>query len=308
MKLSGIDLNLLVALDAVFLERNVTRAAAQIGRSQPATSHALQRARALFGDPLVVRAGGTLDLTARGRVLAPQIRRSLQELGALFDTQRAFDPHALDSVTLGATDYVGFVLLPHVFRVFRAEAPRLRVRIRTVEGPGALEPLATGVLDLALGTFPRVPAGLRSESLFDDHFVCLRSKARKRSARLTPERFAALDHVLVASPDAGQGPVDYALAKRGLKRRVVATVPHFLVAPSIVSGTALVLTTGQRVARQFAPFLGLEIFACPVPLDPFGVHMIWHSRSEDDSTGRWLRGIMRQAAWRLGSPKRERGR
>src|SRR3954454_2050214 len=118
MKLAGIDLNLLVAIDAVFSERNVTRAAAQIGRSQPATSHALNRARALFGDSLLVRAGGTLELTARGRTLAPQIRRVLQELSGVLDGQQSFEPRALDSVTIGATDYVGFVLLPHVFRSF----------------------------------------------------------------------------------------------------------------------------------------------------------------------------------------------
>jgi DNA-binding transcriptional LysR family regulator len=299
MKLAAVDLNLLVALDAVFSERNVTRAAAQIGRSQPATSHALNRARALFGDQLVVRAGGSLELTARGRVLAPHIRRLMKELGSVFDAQRVFDPRALDSITLGATDYVGFVLLPAVFGILQKVAPQLSVRVRNVEGPDALAPVSSGVLDLAIGTFPRVPASLRTEVLFEDRFVCLRRTARAARTRLTPERFAALGHVLVASPDAGKGPVDYALAKRGLNRRVLATVPHFLVAPSIVRSTNLVLTTGQRIAEQFAAQHKLQSFACPVALDPFSVSMVWHGRSEDEHSGRWLREILREASAQL---------
>jgi DNA-binding transcriptional LysR family regulator len=300
VKLSAIDLNLLVALDAVFSERNVTRAAALIGRSQPATSHALNRARALFGDPLLVRVHGGLELTARARVIAPQIHRLLRELGAVFDTHREFDPKTLESVSIGATDYVGFLLLPHVLRKLRELTPQLSVRIHNLEGPEALEPLTAGLLDVALGTFPHVRAGLRAQVLFQDRFVCLRRKrGRGRArARLTPERFAQLGHVLVTSPAAGHGPVDYALAKRGLSRTIVAYVPHFLVAPSIVAATDLVLTTGERVARRFAPELGLDTFPCPVPLDPFAVSMSWHPRTETDSAGRWLRGVIAAEAAR----------
>src|SRR5579859_307460 len=166
MKLSGIDLNVLVALDALLSERNVTRAAARIGRSQPATSHALNRARELFRDPLLVRVRGGLELTARARIVAPKIHRLLRELGAVLDVHREFDPAAIECVTLGATDYVGFVLLPHVFAILRRVAPQLSVRVRSVEGPDALEPLASGILDLAVGAFPQVPAGLRTEDLF----------------------------------------------------------------------------------------------------------------------------------------------
>jgi DNA-binding transcriptional LysR family regulator len=296
VKLAAIDLNLLVALDAIFSERNVTRAAAQIGRSQPATSHALNRARELFQDPLLVRLHGGLELTARARVIAPQIHRLLRELGAVFESNQDFDPKTLESVSIGATDYVGFLLLPHVLRLLRELAPGLSVRIRNLEGPDALEPLNAGLLDVALGTFPHVRAGLRGKVLFQDRFVCLQRKQARSRARMTPERFAQLGHVLVTSPAAGQGPVDYALAKHGLSRTIVAYVPHFLVAPSIVAATDLVLTTGERIARHFAPELGLETFPCPVPLDPFAVSMIWHPRTESDSAGVWLRGVIEEAS------------
>ena len=296
MKLSGIDLNVLVALDALLSERNVTRAAVRIGRSQPATSHALNRARELFRDPLLVRIPGGLELTARARIVAPKIHRLLRELGAVLDVHKEFDPAAIESVTIGATDYVGFVLLPYVFASLRRVAPQMSVRVRSVEGPDALEPLSNGMLDLAVGAFPQIPAGLRTEDLFQDEFVCLRRRRKRKVPRMTVDAFAKLGHVLVVSPSTGMGPVDYALAKRGRSRHIAAYVPHFLVAPSIVAATDLVVTTGRRIAERVAPLLGLETFTCPVPTKPFVVRTVWHPRTDSDSVGQWLRALFRDAA------------
>ena len=239
MNLSAIDLNILVALDAALSERNVTRAAARIGRSQPAMSHALNRARDLFKDPLLVRVRGALELTARARLIAPEKNhRLLRELGAILDVHKDFNPAAVDSVTIGATDYVGFVVLPYLVRVVNEVAPRLSVRVRTAEGSDALDPLVGGTVNLALGTFPQVPGGLRTEELFNEEFVCVRRKARGKSALpITIDQFIALGHVLVVSPSSGQGPVDEALARSGRSRHVAAYVPQFLVAPSIVAET-----------------------------------------------------------------------
>jgi DNA-binding transcriptional LysR family regulator len=306
MKLSGIDLNVLVALDALLSERNVTRAAVRIGRSQPATSHALNRARELFRDPLLVRVGGGLELTARARIVAPKIHRLLRELGAVLDVHKEFDPAAIECVTIGATDYVGFVLLPYVFATLQQVAPQVSVRVRPVDGPDALEPLNSGILDLAVGAFPQVPAGLRTESLFQEEFICLRR--RKRGApKMTLEAFALLGHILVVSPSTGMGPVDYALAKRGRSRHIAAYLPHFLVAPSIVASTDLVVTTGRRIAERVAPMLGLETFNCPVPLKPFVVRTVWHPRTDSDSVGLWLRALFREAAAKMTHAESSKG-
>lgn len=296
VKLSAIDLNVLVALDALLSERNVTRAAVCIGRSQPATSHALKRARALFKDPLLVRVKGGLELSARAKSLAPQLNRVLRELGATLEGQADFDPGAIESLSLGATDYVGFVLLPHVLRRLQAAAPRLAVHVRSLEGLDALDPVQGGALDLALGTFPQIPAGLKAETLFEDEFVCLRRRRAKASRTVSVREFARLGHVLVVSPAAGKGPVDYALARLHRERHVAAYVPHFLAAPAIVAQTDWVLTTGRRVAEHFASTLELQLFEPPVSLPPFRVSMIWHGRTEQDSVAAWLRGVVRAAA------------
>ena len=233
MNLAAIDLNVLVALDAILSEASVTRAAARIGRSQPATSHALNRARELFGDPLLVRMRGALQLTPRARGLAPRIRHALAALASTMETQGSFRPADVDSVTIGATDYVGFVLLPHLIKALQREAPSTSVRVRTIEGRDALEPVAAGLVDVALGTFPHVPAGLRAEALFDEQFVCLLRKGHpRRGARLSIDQYARLGHVLVTSPWDGRGPVDDALERLGRHRKIAAYVPHFLVAPT----------------------------------------------------------------------------
>jgi DNA-binding transcriptional LysR family regulator len=303
VKLSGIDLNILVALNALLQEKNVTRAAARIGRSQPATSHALNRARNLFRDPLLVRVRGGLELTARARVIAPKLHRLLRELGAVLDAHQSFDPAAVECFTIGATDYVGFVLLPHLFPIVQTVAPKTCVRISAVEGPDALEPLNSGVLDIAVGAFPQIPAGLRTEELFEEQFVCLRRRGQGRrsrdATRMSIDAFSDAGHVLVSSPGSAMGPVDYALARRGKSRHVAAYVPHFLVAPSIVASTDLVVTTGRRIAERLAPMLDLETFAPPVPLSPFVVRTVWHPRTEDDSVGRWLRALLREAAAKM---------
>ena len=116
---------------------------------------------------------------------------------------------------------------------------------------------------------------------------------------MSVDRFAALGHVLVASPTEGQGPVDQALARAGTSRQVVDSVPQFLVAASLVAETELVLTTGRRIAEKLAPALGLETFAPPVSLKPFVVRMIWHPRTESDAVGQWLRAMLRAAVARL---------
>ena len=126
------------------------------------------------------------------------------------ETQGSFRPADVDSVTIGATDYVGFVLLPHLVKALQREAPSTSVRVRTIEGRDALEPVAAGLVDVALGTFPHIPAGLRAQALFDERFVCLLRKGHPRRGRAPVAR-------PVRSPGPRAGHV--ALGRPGTGRR-----------------------------------------------------------------------------------------
>jgi DNA-binding transcriptional LysR family regulator len=190
---------------------------------------------------------------------------------------------------LGATDYVGFVLLPHVFATLQQVAPQISLRVRAVEGPDALEPVNSGILDLAVGAFPQIPAGLRTEDLFQEEFVCLRRRRRRGASKMTVEAFAKLAHVLVVSPSSGMGPVDYALAKRGLSRHIAAYVPHFLVAPSLVAATDLVVTLGAASPNAWHRCSGSRPASVPFRSNhfscgPFGIREPMRTASVSELT------------------------
>ena len=302
-KLASIDLNLVVALDALLREGNVTAAGRRIGLSQPATSQALARLREVLGDPLLVREGRGMRLTAFAERIAPRVRHVISDLEATILGHRSFLPdRATRTFRIATNDYCGAVLVPEALARVRSAAPDVDLELHPYRGHPSPQELARGELDLGIGVFLRVEPGLESLVLFEDRFVCLVGKGHPRvRGALTLSRFVDLDHVLVSAPDYGPGVVDFALAQRGLRRRVVAKVPHFLVAPALVARTDLVLTLPERVARQVARAHDLRVLATPLELAPFAVQMIWHRSANEDLASRWLRSEIVEAARSLGA-------
>jgi len=295
-KLAAIDLNLLPALDALLQDANVTVAGRRLGLSQPAMSHALARLRELLNDPLLVRQGRTMQRTEFARRLMPTIRRLVGDLEATFVSGQTFEPKTSQRrFRMVANDYAGTVLLPRVLAALRERGPRVVVDVLPESGTVPSSELMGGELDLVVGTYADVPAPLRSRELLRETFVCVLRRDHPVRGRLSLQRYVALDHLLVASPGYGPGVVDHALAARGLQRRVVARVPHFLVGPAIVEQTDLVLTLPRRIAQSLAR-PGLRWVDPPLPLQPFTVRSIWFERDEPDRGARWLRKIVEQAA------------
>jgi DNA-binding transcriptional LysR family regulator len=296
--LAGIDLNLLLALDALLLEENVTRAAARIGLSQPATSHALSRLRELLVDPILVREGGTMRSSALGRRLAPEVRRILAEVEVALFGHHLFDPlSSKRTFRLAANDYCGAVLLPDLVARMRSAAPGTRLDVREQIGPAPIAELARGELDLALGTFLEQAPELTTQVLFEESFVCLVRRGHPAARRqLTLEAYAALDHLLVVSPGYGPGVVDHALSQLGMKRNVAVRVPHFLVAPAIVAKSDLIVTLPARLAVGSAHLDGLLRLVPPLALRAFPVSAAWHPRAESEPALVWLRGVLLAAA------------
>jgi DNA-binding transcriptional LysR family regulator len=292
--LSGIDLNLLPALDALLEERNVTRAAARVGVTQSAMSHALARLRVLTGDELLVRAGGAMVTTPRAEALAGPVRRALEEVGRALAPPAAFDARTAKlSVRLGMSDYVEIVLLPRLVALLGREAPRIDLAVHGVGDPAAAD-LAAGTLDLAI--FPPRPEehapGVLSRRLFDERFVCVVRKGHPLAGEeLTLARYAAADHALISPRGKKGGFLDEALARFGLSRRVAVMVPHFVIAPHLVAASDLVLTLAARVAEILARPLGLAVLPLPpeLRLEGFTLSSLWHARTQDDPAQRWIR-------------------
>jgi DNA-binding transcriptional LysR family regulator len=294
MHLRDVDLNLLVAFDALLLERNVTEAAERIGLSQPAMSHALGRLRKLLGDPLLVRTPQGMAPTPRAQALAGPIRQILTQVRQTLKELPAFDPaSARQTFTLAATDYAELLLLPRLMERLAIMAPGISLNVLPLgEGMPKVE-LESGRLDLALGPFRETLSELHHQTLFHERFVCVvRADHPSVGKQLSLKKFLALSHVLISHRGTVAGVVDLALAAQGLQRHVALATPHFLIAPLVVAQTNLILTLAERVARFFAAHLPLRLLEPPVKLSGFDTPQIWHERMHHDPAHQWLRGVL----------------
>ncbi|WP_437680694.1 LysR family transcriptional regulator [Sorangium sp. So ce131] len=297
MNLSTVNLNLLVALDALLAERHVTRAAARVGVTQSAMSNALRQLRALFGDPLFVRGRRGVTPTPRALALAEPVRRGLATLAEAFAEPR-FDPASAErTVVLAASDYVELVLLPPLLARLARDAPGIRLEVRPWGLHEVPDTLARGEVDLVLGYFDRVPPRHGRTRLFEERFVCIARRGHPRiRARLTTKAWVETPHVVVSERDDGPTGVDRALAAHGLRRTVGVRVSHFLLVPALVAQTDLVAALSRRVAEPFAASFGLRIYPPPIALPAAKVGMVWHERLEADPGHTWLRGVIADVA------------
>lgn len=290
VQLTGVDLNLLVVLDALLETRSVKHAAARLSLSPSATSHALARLRELLGDPVLVRAGRHMVLTPRAEAVRPRLERLLEETSALLRFEEELDPATLRrSFRIAATDYAERVVLRELSDALAASAPGVDLLSRALRDD-AVDRLRGGDYELALGVFFELPADIERETLLHEDFVCvLRRGHPALRRRLTAERYAALGHVLIAPRGVPRGVVDVYLERRGLTRRVARTVASFEVAPALVAATDYVLTVPARVARRLAPGLELAIRQPPIELRGFDLDLLWHRRLSGDAAHTWLR-------------------
>ncbi|HWB79269.1 MAG TPA: LysR substrate-binding domain-containing protein, partial [Nannocystaceae bacterium] len=203
---------------------------------------------------------------------------------------------------LGTPDYAELVMLPSLTRTIAQVAPGIDLWLRPIDD-ALPDALARGEVDAAISVVrPEYERpGLRSRALFDERFVCIVRKGHPVLAkRWTIERFAALDHALIAPVGKPGGAVDNALAERGLSRRVALLIPHFLVAPFIVAQTDLVLTLPERIALRFADQLGLAMLPPPLPVPGFSMMLLWHERTQNEPAHAWLREHVFAVARALG--------
>ncbi|WP_304608568.1 LysR family transcriptional regulator [Inquilinus sp. Marseille-Q2685] len=297
MNLASVDLNLLVALEALLQFRNVTHAAQHVGQSQPAMSRALARLRGMFNDDLLVRTSTGLAPTPRGERLAellPSVLGAIREIV----TSRSFAPGEWRSkVTMAMPDHQSLVLLPRLLPRLRERAPHLDV----VTDPllaGALRRLEQGEIDLAVGQIGDTPPGYFRRSLYADRFACLLRRDHPALAQdWTIERFSTLRHAVIASgAEDGFGQVYDGLAKLDLPDRDPILVPNMLTAPAMIAETDLVLTVPHRVATRVAAMLPLAVVDPPLELPAYEVALIWHERRHRDPDHSWLRGEIAAAA------------
>jgi DNA-binding transcriptional LysR family regulator len=292
MDVAGFDLNLLKAFDALHTERHVTRAGHRIGLSQSAMSGALTRLREVFNDELFVRSPTGMQPTPRADDLAGPISAALRLMRGVLQAD-GFDPSTADHiVTIAMTDYAAFVLLPPLLAQLADDAPRLNVRVRGIFGKDeVIDLLDSGEANLAISVPIDASARILTRPLLQEGFACIARPGHPAFAEgASIEAFAAAPHLLVSPEGDRAGLVDRKLAALGLERRVVLSLPQFLVAPFVVADTDLIATLAARVARRFAAAnLGIAVHEPPIALSGWPLAMMWHRRVDDHPATVWLR-------------------
>ena len=307
MNLAAIDLNLLNVFDALVAERNVSRAAARIGLSQPAMSNALARLRAVFGDELFVRSPQEMRPTPRALELAEPIGEALQNLrSALAHPKQDFEPKTSTRLfTIAASDNCDFALAPAI-AALRKCAPCIVLDIVAAGKAAALEQIEKGAFDLIIGRLVRISRRYHSAALYEERSVCVYNRdAHDFAGGLSLDLFVACPHLHVVHDTTEF--IDTTLAAHGLLRRRAMTVPNFALVPYALENSDLIAVVGERIAQRFAALPWIGVHELPIPHEPSIVRAIWGKAQENDRGVAWLRERLHDACTHLRDRPTTRG-
>lgn len=298
MRFNRLDLNLLVALDALLAERSVTRAAAVLNLSPSATSDALSRLREYFGDDLLVQVGRRMEPTPRAEWLQPAVRDILVRVDSTITAQPNFDPSISDRVfRIFASDYTQMVLGPPLMTALSEAKCLASISIL----PQVLAPqrdLERGEADLLVLPHEFMTEDHPYELLYQERFVCVTWKYSEiAKGKLTLSRYQQSAHVLMKPIALGSDSFQEAFLKRSsISRHVAATSYGFATVAPLLIGTEYVATLHERLARILSKAWPLAIRPCPFEIPPMQQAMQWHKHRTQDPGLAWLRGQFRKAA------------
>jgi DNA-binding transcriptional LysR family regulator len=295
-----VDLNLLLALDALLAEGGVTGAARRLNLSPSAMSRTLTRLRAATGDPLLVRAGRGLVPTPYAAELRERVHElSRDVLAVLRPRVSQLDIASLERIfTIRANEGFVAALSASLVAAITEAAPRVRVRFAPKPEKDA-RPLREGQIDLEIGVLGAFAPEVRTQSLFRDRFVGVARIGHPllSHTNISPEAYAACDHVVASRKGEFSGPVDAALEELGLQRTVSVVVPGFPDAMRIARHSDLVALVphsclGNNLENDRAETAGLQSFELPVRTPEIVISAMWHPRMDADPAHRWLRDIV----------------
>lgn len=288
-----IDLDALRAVVALVEARSVTKAADRLGLTQSGMSHALRRLRTRFDDPLLVRGQSGMQPTPRAQNLAHRAAAVLTEVEALENDRPGFEPKTAERVfTLSLDDNQSTHLIPRLLARLEIEAPK--VNLHLLPPPlDARDALERGAVDLVVGLMEPAQAGLYTQALYVDSFVCIVRKGHPTlSRRPDLQKYVEAGHILVSGRLPARSFVDDLLQQQGLQRRIVLRIPHFLAAVEVASETDLVLTLSSRLGKVVSTSHPLKMFTPPLNLPEVPIHQTWHERLHHDPAHIWLRGLL----------------
>lgn len=301
MRFNRLDLNQLVALDALLSERSVSRAAARIFLSQSAMSNSLTRLREYFEDELLIPAGRKMIITPLGLRLLPEVREILVRIYAVTQLRETVDASTLDrEFTLIVSDYASAVFMPLVLRLASIEAPNVKMHIKPLDNTWR-DQLERGEVDVVIVPDSFKHDGHPSERLFEDRYCCVVWKETPElQGQLTLDDYYRLGHVVAQLNDGRTTLFDqWFLEQYGQVRRVEVKAPYFSLLPAFVVGTHRIATVHYHVAKLFEKTLPIDIYSVPVDVPSFVENIQYHKNFGADPATSWFRGLLHQAAQQL---------
>lgn len=294
MDIRSVDLNLLPVLDALLRHRSVTLAARELDMSQSALSAALARLRALLGDELFVRTGRGLRPTARATALAEPVADIVERVRDRVLQSTSFAPkETRREFHVAHSDVGAYVMWPRIVQLVRRQAPAAQLALRVMLQDEIAPALAEGHVDVAIGTYPRLPASLFQQRLFDRRYVALVRRGHPLASRsLSMREFAAAPQVVVRMASGVQERIDEVLARHSLQRTDCLELPSYLMMPPLLqAGDFLGVLPGQ-LADAFARYGHFTSLKLPVAIPASTIRMHWHRRFHQDAGNQWLRALI----------------
>jgi DNA-binding transcriptional LysR family regulator len=297
MDLKDIDLNLLVVFHHLFMEKRVSAVAERLGLTQPTVSNALSRLRKLLGDELFLRTARGMEPTPYANRLAEPIAYALRTIHDTLNEKSDFDPvTSTKKFTIAMTDIGEIYFLPKLMHTLAQIAPGVTISTVRNTSINLRDEIEAGRVDLAMGLLPQLKSGYFQRRLFRQRYVCMFRKGHALDKRkITVAEFAKAQHVVVISEGTGHAKVDESIERKGVKRHVVLTVPHFVAVGHILSTTDMVATVPERYARECVEPFGLRYVPHPVPLPEIGINLFWHAKFHKEPGNQWLRGVVFEA-------------
>ncbi|MBY5903894.1 LysR family transcriptional regulator [Rhizobium leguminosarum] len=296
--LNQIDLNLLRTFDVLMRERSVTRAADRLGRTQSAISHSLGRLRDVFKDDLFTREAGIMEPTARAKELAEVISQALHEIRVAVDRHLNFDPTTTSrNFRIGLSDYTAVTYLPELIENFSMLAPNASLNVVHAREPDALGSLKNREVECAVLGNPKLDAEhFEVVELSRDRMVCAGWTGNPAMADMSLDRYLASPHLQISADGIAAGVTDITLQKLGLHRKVVATIPHYLVAPWVIKGTELISAFGDGVLLALSEESETAIVPPPLELPDVTISLIFDRSNELDPGHVWFRNLIKDVS------------
>jgi len=294
MELRDIDLNLLVVFQQLLIDGSVSKAANNLGLSQPAASNSLKRLRELLNDELFLRTSRGMEPTPFALHLAEPVGYALGSLQTALNQRNSFDPARTSrTFRLAVTDIGEMYFMPPLMKALARRAPNVRVSTVRYTSGNLKEDMESGAVDIALGLLPQLRAGFFQRRLFRQRYVCMFRKGHPSASNpITLKQFSSLEHVGVLAANSGHGEVDTLLDRAGIHRHIRLTVPHFIAVGHILQGTDLIATLPQRFAMRCEKPFNLVTSPHPVKLPEIAINMLWHAKYNRDSANMWIRQLM----------------